>query len=63
MFWSKNKKYRYFPVYPSFAVLKWGIKGYTFHGHVLLMCAFVFAYVKRIFVIIQLCVIVETSMT
>ena len=32
MFWSKNKKNRYTPAYPSFK--KWGIRGYTLHGHV-----------------------------
>ena len=37
MFWSKNKKNRYTPTYTSFAILKWGSRGYTFHGHVLLM--------------------------
>ena len=30
MFWSKNKKNRYTPANPSFAILKWGIKGYIF---------------------------------
>ena len=37
MFWSKNKKNRYTPAYPNFAVQKWGLRGYTFHGHVFLM--------------------------
>ena len=38
MFWSKNKKKRYItPAYPSFTVLKWGLRGYTLHGHVFLM--------------------------
>ena len=37
MFWSKNKKNRYTPAYPSFAILKWGSRGYTLHGHVFLM--------------------------
>ena len=37
MFWSKNKKNRHTPAYPSFAVSKWGIRGYTIHGHVFLM--------------------------
>ena len=37
MIWSKNKKNRYTPAYPSFAILKWGSRGYTFHGHVILM--------------------------
>ena len=33
MFWSKNKKTRYTPAYPS----KWGLRGYSLHGHVFLM--------------------------
>ena len=37
MFWSKNKKNRYTPVYPSFAIKKWGIRGYILHRHVFLM--------------------------
>ena len=40
MFWSKNKKNRYTPVYPSFAIQKWGLRGYTFHGHVFLVSQF-----------------------
>ena len=40
MFWSKNKKNRYTPAYPSFTIQKWGIRGYTLYGHVFLMkCA------------------------
>ena len=31
MFWSKNKKNRYTPPY------KWGLRGYSLHGHVFLM--------------------------
>ena len=34
MFWSKNKKNRYTPAYPSFTIQKWGMRGYTLHGHV-----------------------------
>ena len=34
MFWSKNKKNRYTPAYPSFTILKCGLRGYTFYGHV-----------------------------
>ena len=34
MFWGKN---RYTPVYPSFAIEKWGSRGYTLHGHVFVM--------------------------
>ena len=37
MFWSKNKKNRYTPAYPSFTVQKWGLRGYSLHGHVFLM--------------------------
>ena len=37
MFWSKNKKNRFTPAYPSFAIQKWGSRGYTLHGHVLMM--------------------------
>ena len=37
MFWSKNKENRYTPVYPSFTILMWGMRGYTLHGHVFLM--------------------------
>ena len=37
MFWSKNKKNRYTPAYPSFTIQKWGSRGYTCHGHVFLM--------------------------
>ena len=36
MFWSKNKKNRYTPAYPSYAI-KSGVWGYTFHGHVFMM--------------------------
>ena len=34
MFWSKN---RYTPAYPSFTIQKWGLMGYSLHGHVFLM--------------------------
>ena len=37
MFWSKNKKNRYTPAYPSSAIQKWGSGGYTLHGQVFLM--------------------------
>ena len=39
MIWSKNKKIRYTPAHHSFSTLyiKWGLRGYTLHGHVLLM--------------------------
>ena len=29
MFWSKNKKNSYTPANPSFAIQKWGLRGYT----------------------------------
>ena len=32
MFWSKNKKNRHTPAYPSFAIYKWGSRGYTLHA-------------------------------
>ena len=37
MFWSKNKKNRYTPAYPSFAIQNWGSRGYTLYGHVFVM--------------------------
>ena len=40
MFWSKNKKNRYTPAYPSipqFYYIEVGFKGYSIHGHVFLM--------------------------
>ena len=37
MFWSKNKKNMYTRVNPSFTIFKWGVRGYTLHGHVILM--------------------------
>ena len=37
MFWSKNKKNRYTPAYPSFAIQTWGLRGYSLRGHVFLM--------------------------
>ena len=40
MFWSKNKKNRYTPAYPSFDIQKWGLRGCTLHGHVFLMKEF-----------------------
>ena len=43
MFQSKNKKYRYTPAYPSFAIQKWGSRGYLFRGHVFLMIQVVFS--------------------
>ena len=39
MFWSKNKKNRYTPANPSFTIQKWGLRGYSLHGHVFLMIA------------------------
>ena len=40
MLWIKNKKISYIPAYPSFAIQKWGLRGYSLHGHVFLMVAF-----------------------
>ena len=37
VFWRKNKKNRYTPAYPSFAIKMWGSRGYTLHGRVFLM--------------------------
>ena len=40
MFWSKNKKKYVYPCIPqfcTFAILKWGSRGYTLHRHVFLM--------------------------
>ena len=37
MFWSKNKKQMYTPVHPSFTINKWDVRGYTLHGHVIIM--------------------------
>ena len=38
MFWIKHiKKNSYTTVHPSFTILKWGKRGYTLHGHVILM--------------------------
>ena len=31
----------YTPVNPSFTIQKWGVKGYTLHGHVSMMVFFV----------------------
>ena len=36
-FRAKIRKDRYTPAYPSFSIYKWGLRGYTFHGHVFLM--------------------------
>ena len=37
MFWIRNKKIRYTSATPSFSISRWGLRGYTFHGHVFLM--------------------------
>ena len=37
VFWSKNKKKRYTPAYPSFAIKKLGIRGSSLLGHVFVM--------------------------
>ena len=40
MFLIKIKKLRYNPAYPILLLKKWGIRGYTLHGHVFLMIVF-----------------------
>ena len=47
MFWSKSKKNRYTPAYPSFAIKKWGSRGYTLHGHVFLMNLKIVKFLRR----------------
>ena len=39
MFWNKNKNNMYTPAYPSFffSIQKWGLRGFSYHGHVFLM--------------------------
>ena len=37
MFWSKNKKNMYTRVNPTCSILKWGVRGCSLHGHVILM--------------------------
>ena len=37
MFWSKNTKILYTPVNPYFTIQKWGVRGYSLHGHVFMM--------------------------
>ena len=37
MFWSKNKKNMYTRVNPTFSIQKWGVRGCSLHGHVILM--------------------------
>ena len=37
MFWIKNKKNKYTPVYPRFTIYKWDSRGYSLHGLVILM--------------------------
>ena len=44
MFWSKNKKNRYTPLYPSFANIKLGYKGVFITGLIFLMKAPYFSY-------------------
>ena len=36
-FKAKKKEKMYAPVQPSFTILKWGVRGYKSHGHVILM--------------------------
>ena len=37
LFWSKNKKNMYTRVNPTFSIVKWGLRGCSLHGHVILM--------------------------
>ena len=37
MFNSKNKEIMYTPVNPNLTIQKWGVSGYTVHGHVFMM--------------------------
>ena len=37
MIWSKSKKNRYTTAYFSFCICRWGIRGYTLHGNVIVM--------------------------
>ena len=37
MFYGKNKKKNVYPCTPQFYYMKVGCKGYTLHGHVILM--------------------------
>ena len=53
MFWSKNKKNRYTPAYSSFAILKWGSRGYTLHRHVFVMENFPYSFFGKSFLIIE----------
>ena len=39
-------KNRYTPPYPSFAIYKWGLRGYTCHRHVSLMMKFRYQVTK-----------------
>ena len=34
----------YTPVHPRYTILKWGVRGYTLHGHVILIYLPVFTY-------------------
>ena len=40
MFLSKNKKNMYTPVNPNLTISKWGVRGYTIHGPVIMMDGF-----------------------
>ena len=62
MFWSKNKKNRYTPAYPSFAILKWGSRGYTLHGHVFLMLLFCTVQPRCIQTCLQIDMFIQISL-
>ena len=40
MFWNKYTKNMYTPINLGFTIQKWGIREYTFHGHVFLTLSF-----------------------
>ena len=43
----KNKKNRYTPAYPSFAIYTWGSRVYALHGHVFVMSSYIMSMQKH----------------
>ena len=43
-FGGKIRKNRYTPVNPSFAIYKWGMRGYILHGYVFMMTCTIVVY-------------------
>ena len=43
----------YTPVHPRFTMLKWGVRGYTSHGHVILMLQVIFQKTRLFKVSVQ----------